>query len=47
MSHPKLLPNGPYGPELGSFGQVARNVEDQSNQRLGGTASIRSFIGVI
>ncbi len=27
MSYPELLPNGPYGPELGSFGLVDRNVE--------------------
>ncbi len=27
MNYPELLPNGPYGPEFGSFGQVVRNVE--------------------
>ncbi len=27
MNYPELLPNGPYGPEFGRFGQVVRNVE--------------------
>ncbi len=27
MNDPELLPNGPYGPEFGSFGQVVRSVE--------------------
>ncbi len=27
MNDPELLPNGSYGPEFGSFGQVVRNVE--------------------
>ncbi len=32
MNYPELLPNGPCGPEFGSFGQVVRNVEVHSSR---------------
>ncbi len=36
MNYPEMLPNGPQGPEFGSFGRVVRSAEvDRISRAIG------------